>query len=156
MSARKIAVKIAFGMLVSLLLSVQALAADNSPVGYWKTIDDKTGQVLSIVHIYPANNGLDGKIVQIMPVLGQKKTDICTKCKGEMANKPMMGLRVISGMQQTSDNTWSRGRVLDPKSGNIYQGNMALENGGQALKLKGYVGLPMFGRSETWTRTNKP
>lgn len=139
---------------IVLIFLTSPVFAANSPTGYWKTVDDKTGQVLSVVEIYQAGNTLEGKIVKIMPVLGQRPTDICVKCKGPMHNRPMMGLKVMWGMSQISPDTWGRGQVLDPKSGNIYRGNMRLTNNGNDLHLRGYVGLPMFGRSETWVRTN--
>jgi uncharacterized protein (DUF2147 family) len=91
-----------------------------------------------------------------MPVLGQKVTDRCVKCEGNLQNQPMMGLGIIWGMQQLNQITWGRGRVLDPKSGNIYRGTMTLVNNGQALQLRGYIGIPIFGRTETWIRTNRP
>jgi uncharacterized protein (DUF2147 family) len=142
-----------------LFLSVfclNATAQTMSPVGYWKTVDDKTGEVLSVVQIYSPGDTLAGKIVQIMPVLGQKVTDRCVKCEGNLQNQPMMGLGIIWGMQQLNQITWGRGRVLDPKSGNIYRGTMTLVNNGQALQLRGYIGIPIFGRTETWIRTNRP
>lgn len=156
MKAKKTAIQIIFGLAATLLFTAKIFAQNNTPVGYWNTVDDKTGQVLSVVQIYQAGSGLQGRIVAIKPVLGQKSTDICTKCKGQLQNRPMMGLGIIWGMQQVSANTWGRGRVLDPKSGNIYQGTMTVINNGNALRLRGYVGVPMFGRSETWIRTSRP
>lgn len=144
------------GFLFLSFFCINATAQNISPVGYWKTVDDKTGDILSVVQIYSAGNALAGKIVQIMPVLGQKITDRCVKCKGDMYNQPMMGLGIIWGMQQLNQITWGRGRVLDPKSGNIYRGTMSLINNGQLLQLRGYIGLPLFGRTETWIRTNRP
>lgn len=143
------------GFITALVLS-NAIAASDSPVGYWKTVDDKTGLVLSVVEIYQAGNALHGKIVEIMPVLGQKPTDRCEKCRGALRDKPNLGMTIMWGMQQISNNTWGRGHVLDPKSGNIYQGTMTLINDGNNLHLRGYVGLPIFGRTETWDRTSKP
>lgn len=149
--------KYLISLLISLFCLHTAFAADNnSAVGYWKTVDDKTGQVLSIVQIYPVGNVLEGKIVTIMPVLGQKITDICRKCRGELHNQPMLKLRIMWNMEQRTDNVWDHGRVLDPKSGNVYQGKMMLNKDGTQLKLRGYVGIPVFGRSETWIRTDKP
>jgi uncharacterized protein (DUF2147 family) len=144
-------------ILTALLLSLVALtslAASNSPVGYWKTLDAKTGQVLGIVQIYPAGNGLEGKVATIMPVLGQKSTDICGKCKGAYHDKPILGMRIIWGMQQIAPDTWGRGKVLDTKSGNIYSGTMKVIDNGAHLQLHGYIGVSMFGRTETWIRAS--
>lgn len=146
---------IAMAVIASLLTLKIFAAATDSPVGYWQTVDDKTGKVLSIVQIYSAGNTLQGRIVKIMPVLGQKSTDICVKCKGELRGRPMLNLPVIYGMQQVGANAWSRGHVLDPKSGNIYSGTMTLIDNGNRLKLRGYVINPLFGRSETWVRAGR-
>lgn len=144
-------------MIALFVFSYSAFAGTtDSAAGYWKTVDDKTGEVLSVVQIYPAGNTLEGKIVTIMPVLGQKNTDTCVKCKGSLQNKPMLGMRIMWNMQQVSNDTWGRGRVLDPKSGNVYQGTMKLSSDGSKLKLRGYIGVPVLGRSQTWLRTNNP
>jgi uncharacterized protein (DUF2147 family) len=146
----------AFLLIFSLIFSLSSIAANNSPVGYWKTVDDKTGEVLSIVQIYNVDNALEGKIVKIMPVLDQKSTDRCTHCKGELANKPILGLRILWGMQPIDDQTWGNGHVLDPKSGNIYRGKMMLIDNGEILRLRGYIGIPEIGRAQIWKRTGKP
>ena len=144
--------KLLIAAITFLVLTTHAFAANDTPVGYWKTVDDKTGEVLSIVQIYQADNALQGKIVKIMPVLGQKVTDRCVKCEGDLYNARMLGMVILWGMQQVDSSTWSGGRVLDPKSGNIYNGKMTLEDNGKLLNLRGYIGIPLFGRSETWIR----
>jgi uncharacterized protein (DUF2147 family) len=139
-------------------VATNLIPADLTPIGYWKTIDDKTSAVLSIVQIYAEKDGsLSGKVVEIMPVLGQKKTDACQACKGSLHNQPILGMEIMWGMKQdtpTSD-TWVDGHVLDPKSGSVYSGKMTMLNDGQQLKLRGYVLMPMLGRSEIWQRTDK-
>jgi uncharacterized protein (DUF2147 family) len=146
-----------FGAII-LLFSVNQISAASSltPIGYWQTIDDKTSQVLSIVQIYAEKDGsLSGKVVEIMPVLGQKKTDLCQACKGALHDQPILGMQIIWGMMpdaSTSD-AWVDGHALDPKSGSIYSGKMTVLNNGQSLKLRGYILMPMLGRSEIWQRT---
>ncbi len=144
--------------IAAVAFTAQAYAASNmnSAIGYWKTVDDKTGQILSVVQIYPGGDSLYGKIVKIYPVLGQKTTDLCVKCRGGLLNKPMLGLQIMSGMVPISANAWGRGRVLDPKSGSVYSGSMKLIDNGQKLRLRGFVGISLFGRTETWLRTDRP
>ena len=153
-----------FGVLILLFSVNQISAAANlvsagfTPIGYWKTIDDKTSAVLSVVQIYAEKDGgLSGKVVEIMPVLGQKTTDVCQACKGQLHNQPILGMQIIWGMKQDSptSDTWVDGHVLDPKSGSVYSGKMTVLNNGQQLKLRGYVLMPMLGRSEIWQRTDK-
>ena len=146
--------KMIYGLILFLAFPTLLYANVNSAIGLWKTVDDKTGKVLSIVKIYQVKDGtLAGKIHQIMPVLGQKKTDICTACEEELHNKPMLNLRVIWGMSSDEPQSWIGGRALDPKSGSIYRARMTLEDNGCKLKLRGYIGIPLFGRTQTWIRT---
>ena len=148
-----------FGAIILLLSVNQISAATNlTPIGYWQTIDDKTSAVLSIVQIYAEKDGsLSGKVVEIMPVLGQKKTDLCQACKGALHTQPILGMQIIWGMTLDApmSDTWVDGHVLDPKSGSVYSGKMTVLNNGQSLKLRGYILMPMLGRSEIWQRTDK-
>lgn len=127
----------------------------HSVVGHWTTIDDKTGKPLSIVHIYKKDGVIEAKVSKINPILGQKPSDKCKQCKGALHNKPILGMRIIWGMKRLDEsNVWGNGRVLDPKSGHIYRGKMTLIDHGCKLNLRGYVGIPLFGRTETWLRAN--
>jgi len=128
-----------------------------SPVGYWNTVDDKTGQILSVVQIYQEKDGsLSGKIVKIYPVLGQKVTDLCAECDGGLKDQPILCMKIIWGMlpDTSTPMVWNYGHVVDPKSGNVYSGKMTLSADGQSLDLRGYVIMPLLGRTETWQRTN--
>lgn len=142
-------------LLAAILFSSCTFANNNSAIGFWHTIDDKTGKTLSVVQIWQKNNILHGTIVKIYPVLGQKVTDKCIACRDDLQNKPILGMNIIYDMQQQEDNQWSGGKVLDPKSGNVYSGKITLVDK-QHLKLRGYVVFPLFGRSEVWDRTHKP
>ena len=129
-----------------------------SAVGDWTTIDDKTGQALSIVKIYQNTDKgtLEGKVIQINPVLGQKVDDRCQACDGNTKNQPILGMQILWDMQQDKDDmtVWNNGRVLDPKSGSIYRAKMTLINNGCQLSLRGYVMVTWLGRSEVWQRAN--
>lgn len=147
-------IRVLTGFITALFLA-HAIAASDTPIGYWKAVDDKSGVVLSIIQIYPAGHTLQGRIAKIMPVHGQQSTDRCVNCKGARRNQPNLGMTMIWGMQQVSNNEWARGHVLDPRSGTIYQANMTLVDNGDKLRLRGYIGLPIFGRSTTWDRASK-
>jgi uncharacterized protein (DUF2147 family) len=127
-----------------------------SPIGYWKQIDDRTQQLQSILHIYDKDGRLYGKVLKTYTVNGVPPDVRCTKCKDELYNKEIIGLVVLSGFQQKTDVKWSGGQILDPKSGKIYQSNLTLTNNGNTLIVRGYVGISMLGRSQTWYRTTKP
>lgn len=47
-----------------------------------------------------------------------------------------------------------RGTVLDPEDGRLYRCVATLLPGGKRLQLRGFVGIELLGRSETWTRAD--
>lgn len=120
-----------------------------SPVGRWKTIDDATGKLKSIVAVREENGKLYGTIETLFDPPVPHPT--CYLCKGEMKDRPLVGLHVLWGFQQDGDE-WSGGQVLDPESGKIYRASLALEDGGKKLRLRGYIGIPLLGRTEHWLR----
>lgn len=139
---------------ISLFIASISFAANlNSPVGFWKTIDDVTGRPKSILQIsMTSNNTLYGKVVKLFP--GAMTT--CTACEGEKHNKPILGMTVMENLKQTqgSSNEWSDGMILDPKNGKTYHVTIRVIDGGQKLNVRGYIGISLFGRTQTWLRVN--
>jgi uncharacterized protein (DUF2147 family) len=142
-------------LLLLLALPLRASAADtataapDSPVGRWKTIDDHTGQAKAIVEIREDNGELDGRIVELFHP--PSPHPLCIKCTGALKDKPVMGMQILWGMRRDGSD-WTGGHILDPETGNIYRCTIAIENGGKALRLRGYIGLSIFGRTEKWVR----
>ncbi len=128
----------------------------NTPVGYWKTIDDKTGKPRSIVKIFEANGELHGRIEKLLDVPSGAKAPSCDKCPGDKKGKPVLGLEFLWGFKRDGAN-WGEGAVLDPEEGKVYKANLELLDGGKRLKLFGFVRvLVKIGRSQTWTRVDAP
>jgi uncharacterized protein (DUF2147 family) len=121
----------------------------SSPVGRWKTIDDATGKVKSIVDIREQSGRLYGTIEVLFDPPVPHPT--CYVCKGAMKDQPLVGLQVMWGFAQDGGQ-WSGGQVLDPETGKIYRAFLALEDGGTKLRLRGYIGIPLLGRTEYWMR----
>lgn len=117
-------------------------------VGDWTTIDDKTGEARSTVHIYKATDGkYYGKITSL---IGQSADEVCVPCEGEDHNKPVVGLVIIRQMME-KDGELVGGRVLDPESGNIYYAKLYLKDG--KLVLRGSLDKRgLLGRNQTWIR----
>ena len=154
-----------FFLLTIFLINPAFSDVKTNPVGFWNTKDDNTGKTLTIVQIWKTKeNTYDGKIVKICPVevdgVMQKYTDVCKECDGELKNKPFLGMQIMKDMKRdsgfTSPPRWDEGTVFDPKSGNTYSGYMELLNAGQKLKLRGYIGITLFGRTAYWYRTGDP
>ena len=135
---------------LSLLILNPVMAADmSSPVGNWVTIDDKTGKPKSIVRITQVGKQLKGHIVKLLNP--SSKNPICDKCNGAKKDKPITGLEILWGLQK-AQNGWAGGLILDPNNGKVYKSTLALIDGGKKLKVRGYIGIPLFGRSQTWNR----
>ena len=124
--------------------SIQA----QSVIGKWKTIDDETGEAKSVVEIYEKSGKVYGKVVEILRA--DHKKDVCTKCEGADKNKPILGLNIINGLKKDGDE-YSGGTIFDPTSGKKYKCYITLESADK-LKLRGYVGISIMGRTQYWTR----
>ena len=134
--------------ILALFVSMAFYAQSNSVIGKWKTIDDETGKPKSIVEIYENSGKIYGKVVDILDA--EKKKNLCTNCPGEDKNKPVMGLVIIKGLSKEG-NEYNGGKILDPVSGKTYKCFLALE-GSDKLKVRGYIGLSLFGRTQMWHR----
>lgn len=124
-----------------------------SPAGLWEAIDDHTGQAKAIVEIRESNGQIEGRVVQLFHPPAPHP--VCLKCMGALKNEPVMGMRILWGMRQ-SGGEWTGGRILDPENGKIYRCTIAVENGGKALSVRGYIGFSIFGRTEEWVRMEDP
>ena len=114
-------------------------------------MDDVTGKAKSIVAIREQNGRLDGSIEKIFNPPVPKPT--CYLCTGAKKNRPLMGLEILWGFRWDGSR-WSGGQVLDPETGKIYRASLALEDGGRKLLLRGYIGIPLFGRTQYWQRVD--
>ena len=125
-----------------------ATHAQKSVLGKWKSIDDETGKALGIVEIYEEDGKIYGKIIEILIPKDRNKT--CEKCPGEDKDKPILGLTVIKDLKKDG-NEYNGGHILDPKHGKLYKCYINLE-GEDKLKIRGYIGISLFGRTQYWHR----
>ncbi len=119
-----------------------------SVIGKWKTIDDETGQAKSIVEVYEANGKIYGKVLEIFEE--KRKNDVCKECSGTDKNKPIQGMVILRGLEK-DDDEYSGGKIIDPKNGKIYKCTISLESKDK-LKIRGYIGFSLIGRSQYWVR----
>ncbi len=132
------------------LFAYPLLAAELSPAGVWTTIDDATGKPKSVVQIEISNGQLSGKVLEVLQS-DQGPHPLCTKCKGELKDQPVEGMRIIWDMQQSGDE-WKGGKILDPKSGKVYGCKIHLLEGGDKLEVRGFMGFSLLGRTQVWQR----
>ena len=117
-------------------------------LGKWTTIDDETGNKKAVVEIFEEQGKLFGRIIEILEA--DKKRQRCTKCEGADKDKPILGLTIIKGLIKNGS-SYEGGEITDPKNGKIYRCKISLE-GKDKLIVRGYLGISLFGRSQTWVR----
>jgi uncharacterized protein (DUF2147 family) len=146
------------GLFVGLLLFSGTILAANllTPVGLWKTIDDVTGKPRSLVRIQKQGDSYQALIEKILPIEGVVDEPNCLKCEGDKKDKPVVGLQIMWDMKADGDTKLDGGRILDPKNGKTYKCSVHLEGDGNKLTVRGYLGISLFGRSQTWTRELDP
>ena len=140
------------------LLFVEAAGSAQSkpaatPVGFWTTIDDETGKPKAVVKIAARGKQLHGVIVKLLQREDQNAK--CDECSGSKKDKPVLGMEIIWGLEKDGDE-WSGGRILDPGNGKEYSCYISLEDGGKQLKVRGYLGIALLGRTQYWKRAAAP
>jgi len=138
--------------LIALLAFPMLAQAQDSPVGRWKTIDDATGKVKSVVEIQQSRDGsFAGRVVEILDTK-DGPNPACDKCKGKLKDKPIKGMTILWGLRADEDGRWVGGQVLDPAKGEVYKAKVSLDEDGQQLHLRGFIGIEALGRTQTWRR----
>ncbi|MFS2025952.1 DUF2147 domain-containing protein [Massilia sp. GER05] len=128
-----------------------AWAQDASPVGLWKTIDDASGKPTALIRITDNQGELQGKIEKLFRTPEEDQNPKCTLCQGARKDQPIVGMTIVSGLRKNGDE-YTGGEILDPKNGKVYKSKLSVHEGGKKLEVRGYVGVPMFGRSQVWLR----
>jgi uncharacterized protein (DUF2147 family) len=123
----------------------------DSPVGRWKTVDDVTGKTNSVVNIWEEKGKLYGRVQKLLDPDPQNPNPTCEDCAGETKGKPVVGLRILWDLQKDGDG-WSGGTILDPATGKTYKCLISLEDGGNKLKVRGFMGVSILGRTQYWLR----
>jgi uncharacterized protein (DUF2147 family) len=141
---------------VACLLAGAAFAAaaqTSSPVGTWKTIDDATKKEKSLIRIVETNGVLSGKVEKLLDP-STPPDAVCKDCSDERKDKPILGMTILRNMKQSAEdkNVFEGGDILDPNNGKIYKSKLKLVDNGAKLDVRGYIGVPMLGRTQTWIR----
>ena len=118
-----------------------------SVFGKWKTIDDETGEAKSVVEIFRKGDKAFGKIVEILDK--KNPSPVCDKCDDDDPRKgqKILGMEIIKDLEK-DDDEWDGGTVLDPENGKVYRCKIWIEN--KKLIIRGYIGISLIGRSQTW------
>lgn len=122
--------------------------ANETPVGNWTTIDDKTGQKRAIIQFTLNDGVLSGTVVGVYPQPGD--SGVCSACPGNFKDKQIKGMQIIWGLSDKGKGSWEGGHILDPKAGKIYRMKMTMK--GNKLFVRGYIGVSILGRTQIWER----
>lgn len=146
------------GLLCLVLLAAPVLAAESTPVGTWNQVDDHTGKITSVIRIDEHDGQLTGTVLKVMNMSPEQiardgQPPKCTQCEGERHDKPIEGMTIMWGLTRNGD-SWDGGHIIDPSSGKTYKVKLTLTDSGQKLKVRGYIGFSLLGRTQVWQRVD--
>jgi len=141
--------RVIFAVAVLLLSTLPARGAEGSPVGLWKTFDDRTHKARGTILIYEENGIFFGRIESSFNP--EELTGHCDKCSGDRKGAPVIGLVIMRGITRHGSE-YDGGEILDPETGYVYRCKFLLSGDGEKLFVRGYLGVSIFGRTQTWIR----
>lgn len=135
---------------LSAICTFASAQAQMTPVGNWHNIDDKTGEIKSLIQITESNGAVTGRIDKLLRKEADQKA-VCKECTDDRKDKALLGLEIIRGARKAADkDVWEGGKILDPENGKDYTLRMTPIEGGKKLEVRGSIAF--FGRTQTWVR----
>ena len=136
-------------LIATLALAASSAFAQTSPVGLWRSIDDKTGEAKAEIRITDNGGALTARIEKLLKP--SRPNPVCDDCKDDRKNQPIEGMEIIRGVRKAADkDVWEGGKVLDPENGREYNARLTPIEGGRKLEMRGSFGP--IGRTQTWVR----
>ncbi|KQC03209.1 MAG: hypothetical protein APR54_09595 [Candidatus Cloacimonas sp. SDB] len=137
---------------IALLLLPHLLLSQNpSPTGRWRTIDDETGKPRSVIVIWEESGVLKGKIEQLFLQEDEDPDPLCDKCKGDFKDQPIIGMTILNDLKRSA-NQWKGGTIMDPDNGKLYNCKIEVIDNGLRLKVRGFIGFSLLGRTQYWEK----
>ena len=138
-------------MTLALAAAAGTALAQATPVGLWKTIDDETKAEKSQVRISEVGGVLTGKVEKINDPAKQDST--CLECTDERKGQKVLGMTILRGAKPDAEKArWEGGEILDPNNGKVYKLLLKPIDGGRKLEVRGFIGMALLGRTQTWVR----
>jgi uncharacterized protein (DUF2147 family) len=132
-------------------LTAGLACAQATPVGLWRTIDDETKLEKSLVRITESGGVFTARIEKLLDPAKQESK--CDKCTDERKDQPVLGMTIMRNVRQNDDrDMWDGGDILDPNNGKVYKVRVKIADEGRKLDVRGYIGAPLLGRTQTWIR----
>lgn len=134
---------------LTLVLFIITISVNSQSIfGKWYSTNEETGEIDSVIEVYKKQEKAFAKIIEIKN--SERKNAVCDLCKDKNKNKPILGLNILNGLERDGEE-WSGGTILDPRNGNVYKCYIQLVQKDK-LKIRGYLGLALFGKTAYWQR----
>lgn len=137
--------------IVFAFLANLTFAAPPSPVGVWRIVGDKSGEAEALIEIREKNGVFEGRISKVFPRPGVDPKARCELCTDARKGQPIQGLTILTGLR-ADGKEYSGGEILDPDEGETYRAKMKLSEDGRKLHVRGFIGISLIGRTQTWLR----
>ena len=134
----------------SLAIGSAPARAERTAAGFWRQTDNE-GHVGGWFYFSEVNGRYEGRLVKMFKEPGDPSFNVCAKCAGKQKNAPMLGLVIVKGMKRDGLK-YEDGSILDPRDGTLYHAQMELSLDGQKLSVRGYLGIPLLGQTQVWSR----
>ena len=140
-------------MAYALTLGCAGAMAQMTPLGTWHSIDDATGKPKGEIKIVTNGSGVLSGVVERSLDPNPSPETTCSKCTDDRKDKPKIGMEIIRGGKKAEGkDVWEGGKILDPENGREYSLRITPIDGGNKLEVRGYIGAPLLGRTQTWIR----